>query len=132
MRLVDYMELEEKRQETGSDLLWGILSYLSILVLIPLLKKKKSDFVAYHVNQGLVLFILEFCASMIISLIGLILMFAAPTLFIAVNVVYGLIGALFLVCHIIGLVHVVRHEEKKVPLFGEIKLYRPNEDTDEK
>ena len=127
----DRMELEEKKQGAGSDLLWGILSYLGILVLIPLLKKKKSAFVAYHVNQGLVLFVLEFCAGMVVSLIGLILMFAAPALFIVVNIIYGIIGILFLICHIIGLIHVVRHEEKKVPVFGEIKVYRPAEEKDE-
>ena len=125
------MELEEKRQETGSDLVWGILSYLSILVLIPLLKKKKSAFVAYHVNQGLVLFVLEFCAGMVISLLALILMFTAPTLFVVINIIYGIIGALFLICHVFGIVHVVRHEEKKVPIFGEIKVYRPAEEKSE-
>lgn len=50
----------------------GILSYLGILVLIPILAAKDSPFARYHANQGLVLLLCEVgfsVASMILSVI---------------------------------------------------------------
>ena len=44
---------------SSDDKLMGALSYLGILVLIPLLTKKDSSFVQFHAKQGLVLFIGE-------------------------------------------------------------------------
>lgn len=41
---------------TGADVGLGILAYLPILNLIPLLKRKKNRFVLFHARQGLYLF----------------------------------------------------------------------------
>lgn len=38
-------------------MVFGILSYLWVLVLIPLLVKKDDDFVHFHAKQGLILLI---------------------------------------------------------------------------
>lgn len=110
--------------------LWAALSYFSILLFIPLLKKRKSDFVAYHVNQGLVLFILEFCIGVIFGVVALILAFAAPMAYLVLQVIYLLISLLFLVCHIIGFIHVIRRKKKKVPIFGSIQAYRPEQEAE--
>ncbi len=116
------MESEEKKQGTRLDLLLGILSYLNILVLIPLFKKNKSAFAGHHANQGLVLFLLEFCTSVVLVILGLILKFAVPALFVAVGVIGGVLGVFFLLCRVVGIFHVLRHEEKKIPIFGDIKV----------
>ena len=42
---------------TGEQILFGILAYLGILVLIPLLAKKEDKFVLDHAKQGLVMLI---------------------------------------------------------------------------
>jgi uncharacterized membrane protein len=42
---------------TGEQIVFGILAYLGILVLIPLLVKKDDDFVHFHAKQGLVMLI---------------------------------------------------------------------------
>jgi fumarate reductase subunit D len=42
---------------TGEQKLFGVLSYLGILVLIPLLVKKDDNFVHFHAKQGLVFLI---------------------------------------------------------------------------
>jgi fumarate reductase subunit D len=42
---------------TAEQKIFGILSYLGILVLIPLLVKKDDEFVHFHAKQGLVLLI---------------------------------------------------------------------------
>ena len=51
-------ETERTSAPKTHDTLLALLCYLSILLFIPLLKKEKDDFVSYHVNQGLVLFII--------------------------------------------------------------------------
>jgi len=50
---------EESSGVSSEDKLMGVLAYLGILVLIPLLTKKDSAFVQFHAKQGLVLFIAE-------------------------------------------------------------------------
>ncbi len=109
----------------------ALFCYLGILLFIPLLKKEKDDFVSYHVNQGLVLFILEFIVGAVLSVLGLILQFASPILFTLLSFLSTLLGILFLFCHIVGIVHVFCHKQKKVPVFGEIKIYKPEETSSE-
>ena len=45
------------KKPTGEQMVFGILSYLWVLVLIPLLVKKDDDFVHFHAKQGLILLI---------------------------------------------------------------------------
>jgi uncharacterized membrane protein len=51
-----------EQQSSGTvnnDLVFGILCYLGILWLIPLLSNKKNEFFRLHLAQGLVVLILE-------------------------------------------------------------------------
>src|SRR4030043_1180257 len=50
---------DESSSVSSENKLMGVLAYLGILVLIPLLMKKDSSFVQFHAKQGLVLFIAE-------------------------------------------------------------------------
>lgn len=43
---------------TAGDKFWGVLCYLGILVILPLIFKKDNIFVKFHAKQGLVIFIL--------------------------------------------------------------------------
>lgn len=55
------MTKNEKRDEAqiNDGKIFAILSYLSVLCIIPLLLKKENDFVLQHGKQGLVLFVGE-------------------------------------------------------------------------
>lgn len=57
---------------TGEQKLFGALSYLGILVLIPLLLKKDDSFIQWHAKQGLVVLIGQLIALviMIIPIFG--------------------------------------------------------------
>ncbi len=48
-RAIDGIDAEEK--------VFGFLSYLSLLCIVPLLMKRESDFVLFHAKQGLILFL---------------------------------------------------------------------------
>ena len=96
------------QQEKKNDRIWALLSYLSVLLFIPLLKKEKSTFTAYHVNQGLVLFVVEFCVGVVLAVVSLVLKFAAPVVYVAVSIVFIICALFFLLCHVVGVIHVLR------------------------
>ncbi|MDE6728633.1 MAG: hypothetical protein K2J80_11950 [Oscillospiraceae bacterium] len=104
--------------EDSNDKLFGVLSYLSILVLIPLIAGK-TQFVKFHANQGLVLAIVEVVFSVLIGIFVKI-----PIL----GVIFGIVGGLFdlicLIMAIIGIVGVVNGETKELPVIGAIKLVK--------
>lgn len=84
---------EEKRQEmpvAEDEKISAALSYVWILVLIPLLLKKNSKFAQFHAKQGLVLCVIELLGMFIFwfplfgQLLGLLTLLAA---------IYGFIKA---------------------------------------
>lgn len=60
---------EDKEVKEGK--IYGVIAYLWILCLIPLLLKKENKFALFHGKQGLVLFIFEI-ALWVISVIPII------------------------------------------------------------
>ena len=76
------------------------ISYLSILVLIPLLVKKDSRFVREHAKQGLVLFIAEIVLWIVdlifawIPVLGLIVSILVRIGFVAIGIV-SLMGFIY-------------------------------------
>lgn len=84
----------------------AIISYIVFLCLIPILTKEKDEFVVFHAKQGLVLLIGEVATWMFFGLV--------PILWFLSN----LLGALWLVLSIIGIINVVNKEKKELPLVG--------------
>lgn len=80
--------------------LFGVLAYLGILFLIPLLAKKESPYCQFHAKQGLVLFIAGFIA--IIPFIG------------------WLLSIVVLVFIVLGIINALSGEKKKLPLIGDL------------
>ena len=84
----------------------AVLSYIGILVLIPLLAKKDSKFAQFHAKQGLVIFIGE----VIISVIGVI-----PF----IGWLIWFVGWIFLVViSIMGIVNALKGQAKELPVVG--------------
>ncbi len=50
---------QQTNSGVSNDLIFGILCYLGILWIIPLLVNKKNEFFRLHLAQGLVVLILE-------------------------------------------------------------------------
>lgn len=88
----------------------AVLSYLGILIIVPLLSEdaKKSPFAKFHLNQGLVLAIAGVVGGAVfwIPLIG----WAA--------------GIAFFIIWLIGLLGAINGEMKRVPLLGNIELIK--------
>ncbi len=83
------------------------LSYLGLLVLVPLLAKKDSPFCQFHAKQGLVLLV----AWVIIG---------AVTIIPILGWIIGILGSIFLfVCFLMGLINALTGETKELPLIGQ-------------
>lgn len=96
-------------EKTGeSPTLMGILAYIGPLVLIPYFLAKDDSFVKFHVRQGLVLLVISAVTWVLDEIMRW--HFLQP--------VIALINLLVLILAIIGIVHVLRKEEKPLPLVG--------------
>lgn len=88
-------------------LLMSVLAYIGVLVLIPYLVAKDKPVVKFHVQQGLILAVLE------------------VFLWIATTLTFGLVAPLtmigmfgLLILSVIGILNVLNHRQKELPLVG--------------
>lgn len=94
-----------------------IFSYLALLFLIPMLVNgQKSPFTRFHVNQGLVLFIANIILGIIVKILRFIPIIGA--------LISGLFGIFSLVLMIIGIVNAAQGTAKRLPIIGNITLYK--------
>ena len=91
----------------------GVLAYLGVLIVIPLLMAKDDPFVKFHIRQGLVLVIIEFALwALGMTMLG----WQAMPLLQLVN-----LGVLILA--IIGIINVIQGNQKELPLVGSFSSY---------
>lgn len=92
--------------------LYSVLAYIGILWIVGLLAAKDDVFVKYHVNQGLILFLLGIAGSVIgiIPILG--------------TIVAAVVGVFCFVCFILGIVNAVKGEMKPLPFIGNFELIK--------
>jgi uncharacterized membrane protein len=78
---------------------WGIIAYLGILFLVPLLGKKDSPFAQYHAKQGLALTVVWFI-GLFIPLVNMVM------------------WAVFVVFMILGILNAVNGKMNPLPVIG--------------
>ncbi|MDO4312226.1 MAG: zinc-ribbon domain-containing protein [Eubacteriales bacterium] len=98
----------------------AVLSYLGILVLIPILAgDKSSEYLKQHMNQGFVLFVLnaliEFAERLVddVILIGGMLSWAVDVVDFA-----------FLIIMIMGIISACKGTWKPLPIIGNVKIFK--------
>lgn len=90
---------ETKKIDIGEKKIWAAVSYLWILSLVALAARKNNDFVRFHANQGVLLFLL----SVVFMLI--------PGLGWLLNIVVG-------VAAIVGIIKALQGEKWELPFIG--------------
>lgn len=94
----------EKPEPNEVEVFWAFTAYL--IFFLPLLSKyRKSEFVRYHLKQGVVFFILFLIAFFS----------AGTTLFLSLKI---LIYSVIFVFWCFGVTHVFLGKEKPLPIFG--------------
>lgn len=101
----------------------ALLSYLSILVLIPLLAAKESPFARYHANQGLLLCIASLIYGAAYTVLSTLLLAISWRLYFVVSLL-GLAGVVFLILAILGILNALNGRAKELPLIGRYRILR--------
>lgn len=113
--MAEEMKQEEPKMEPTADSkdvednkIWGIIAYIGILCLIPLLAKKDSAFAQFHAKQGLVLFITGIIVGVVSALPFIGWFIVAP------------LGSLFvLILAIMGIINAAQGKMKELPIIGQ-------------
>ena len=103
-------------------------AYLGILVLAPIFGARKSPFVRFHANQGLILCILSVILSLLISFNSFISA-VAGALWLSIILglfsgLYGLISCGVIALAVIGIINALKGKMKKLPIIGNIKILK--------
>ena len=113
---------EYAKSDVDGNKLLSMVSYVSLFNLIPLAihlfkSGKKSPYLAFHMNQGLNLAILEFAAWLLLGMLGQ---------FPAIGWIFTIAKYLLYVacagCSVAGILNAVNGKAKEIPLIGKIKL----------
>lgn len=97
----------------------GVLSYLGILVLIPLFAAKESPFARFHCNQGIVLALAEVILSFAVRIFGRL-----PLVGWIIRLVGGLGGLALFVFAIMGIINAINGKAKELPLVGGFQILK--------
>jgi uncharacterized membrane protein len=115
--------LEVEAEDAEKNKIFGILAYLGILCLVPILVAKDSPFAKYHANQGLVLFLAEVVLWIALYIVSIVVFTVLPFvgfLVAILNLVY--LGPLVLL--IIGIINAAAGKCVPLPVIGGIKLLK--------
>jgi uncharacterized membrane protein len=115
--------LEVDPDDAEKNKFFGIIAYLWIFCLIPIIFAKDSPFAKYHANQGLVLFLLEIILSISLYLINIIIITMTPSLGFIVSIL-GLVHLGPLVLLIFGIINAAAGKCVPLPVIGGIKLLK--------
>ncbi len=123
-KITEFTNTEDHSAEVGgpqndNDKLMGILSYLGILVLVPIFAAKDSTFARFHANQGLVLFLAEAILGCVVSILGFI-----PYIGWLFSVLGGLVSLAALILSVIGIINVVNGTAKELPVIGKVRILK--------
>ncbi len=95
--------------------LWCVLSYLSILSLIPLLTQKENKFIQFHARQGFALFLLAVGIFVAMIILGFI-----PFIGWIIGLASTLVNVGILVLSIVGIVKALQGEEWRIPVVADL------------
>ena len=102
----------------------AILAYFGPLVLIPIFAAKESPFARYHANQGLVLAIACIAFSIVCGILSAILAVISWRLAFIGTLLLSLVGLVFTVLAIIGIVNAAQGRKRELPIIGGIRILK--------
>lgn len=97
----------------NNNILMGVLAYLGILVIVPILTSKNIPFVKFHIKQGLILAVGELA----VYVLGMFAWNIMGSLWWSLS---NLLSLGFLAFSITGIVNVLQNQEKPLPYIGQL------------
>lgn len=104
--------------------LMGVLAYLSWLVLIPIFAAPKSKFARFHANQGLILAIVHTAWIILSTILEFILTIINWYVGWIFGIIFTLLGLVFIVPLILGIINASNGRAKELPLIGKIRILK--------
>ena len=101
----------------------GILSYIGLLVLVPIFAAKDSKFARFHANQGLVLVIAQAIITTVLSITAVILGLIPYVGWFLALIVRLLIPVVY-IPSIIGIINAAKGQAKELPIIGSFKILK--------
>lgn len=113
-------------EDVNKNKVFGVLAYLGILVLVPLLGAKDSLYARFHANQGLILLIFNILLTAARRILTFALKVATFGLMNdAINIIASTAtGVISLVFIIIGIVNACSGEARRLPIIGGFTLVK--------
>lgn len=109
--------------QDSNDKVYGVLAYIGILFLVPLLAGK-SEFARYHANQGIVLFIADIVLGIVIGISAGVLSLLGIVGAILGGILSSALGLCVFILMIMGIVHAANGEMKPLPIIGGITIIK--------
>jgi len=110
-------EYDEK--DINDNKVMGVLAYIGILWLVPLLAAKDSKFARFHANQGLVLWL----ASIILSVASAVLAII-PIVGCVAAILLPVVGIGGFVLMILGIINAAQGKAKELPIIGKYRILK--------
>lgn len=117
------MEEYFEHADIEKNRLMAVLSYLGILVIIPILVTPDSKFVRFHANQGVILLI----ASLVYGAADRILRFVIgwiPLVGTIIIAVWSLVGVVLFIFAILGIINAAQGKGKELPVIGSYRILK--------
>lgn len=115
---------EFDKKDIEDNKVMAILSYIGILVLIPILAAQNSKFARYHANQGLVLFIFDIIVGAAVGIVGGILLFIPIIGWIVSTLISLAAGIAVLALMIVGIINAANGKAKELPVIGKFRIIK--------
>lgn len=119
--LFDHKDIEQNK-------IMALLSYIGILVFVPLLAAKDSKFARFHAGQGLNLLISLIAWTIVhrvlMAIFRVILLPDAWRLYSLLGTILSLVYIVFTVLAIIGIVNALNGKAKELPVIGKYKILK--------
>ena len=114
---------ERDNRDSRNEKLLSAIAYLGILVVVPFFMERKTQFVRYHLGQGVTLFAAEILYGIIYQLLVVMVLMVPWRLYLIVRIA-GYVAFVFPVLALIGIINVLNGQEKELPVIGKIRLFR--------
>ena len=113
------------RSDIKSNRLMAVLSYLSVLVLIPVFAAKNSPYARFHAAQGVNLLILSVLWAIVSGIIGAIVgAIGAVVLSVLWGIVFWVITIALVLMMVIGILGALQGRARELPLIGGFRILK--------
>ena len=113
------------RSDIEGNKLMAVLSYLGILVLVPILAAKDSPFAKFHATQGINLLIVGVAWSIVSGIISAILgLIGVAFLSVLWSIITWLVGIVIFLTMIIGILNAAQGKAKELPVIGGFRILK--------